>query len=236
MSENFQITGISSFLPAILNPGLYTYFFEDFRTPISTAQASTFQGDNYWGAYSPSGGSINKLATVSANNIYGEVQFANTNSSSTNAIYLLYRGGSNSKNCFVAPAVQKFVAKWRLKLGQTTNCYVSFGFQDNAVFYGPSFIYDSAGNGNWFASTTDSGGSATIDTGVAADTNYHTFTMWSDGAGNLYFQIDNSAVKTLGSHVMTTSVDPYISLSNKTTVATTMNVDYFFFYGLTNRG
>lgn len=127
---------------------------------------------------------------------------------------------------------------WRAGLTNTTNVRVWLAVSDYATIAAGDvsrnamgFLYSSTNNGDWKLVTQYSGAWQWTDTGIAADTNSHTFELSYDGSANVYGYIDSVCVATNTSDLLTT-INPWSAFATVTTLTTATNgVRFMQFYG-----
>ena len=114
--------------------------------------------------------------------------------------------GDNTKTI---TAAKPLLAVWRVGLTNATNVRVWLAVSDYGTLAAADnarsamgFLYSSTNNGDWKFVTQYSGAYLWTDTGVAADTNSHTFQITYDGSANAYGYIDNTCVATNTSNLL----------------------------------
>jgi hypothetical protein len=116
-----------------------------------------------------------------------------------------------------------FVAKnatmmFRYKLNVTTSIQGEVGFEaasPNNTLDWVTLYYDSAVGSNWQAQAAAGGTSTTVDTGVAADANYHEFKIITRN-GEITYYIDGVLVATITTNITSLALQPYAYIVSKT--------------------
>ena len=122
---------------------------------------------------------------------------------------------------------KKVTMECRLKLAQTTDCVsralLFFDF-DGMI----GFIYASDAIPNWRILTDDGGAGTVLDSGIAADTDYHIFRIECLPTGAVHFYIDG--VETANSPITITipteHLQPFLRMDTLANAAKSMDVDY----------
>jgi hypothetical protein len=159
---------------------------------------------------------------------------------------VLHLGGSNYiPNAIFNNTDKKWEAAFVFRSNQTVNANIRVGLVATAAT--PSNItYGLAvkmGATNWEVVFADGSENATTyDLGVAIDTSFHTFRIYSDGtmSKKVYFQLDGGTARSAcnsgcdltisaASAFWTGSVNTAFSVSTSATAAATLDVDYYAF-------
>ena len=117
-----------------------------------------------------------------------------------------------------------FVAQFGMINGNSTTFSDGFWFNYS----------DNLNSGNWQCIANNGSGTTTVNTSVAADTNWHVFGININAAGTLLtFYIDGVSVGTINTHITTDGIGP--SICNNKTVNTTglalyLDIDQFYLY------
>jgi hypothetical protein len=126
------------------------------------------------------------------------------------ASYRLVASGSgtcyltDATNVVGLPFVTQFESWAQLSATGTGRTWMGFGQyatldHTNPTGYTLAFRYDTSVDSNWQAYCTDASNHTVVDTGVAADTNFHKFTIKPDGSGGWNFLIDGTQVANIPS-------------------------------------
>jgi hypothetical protein len=98
-------------------------------------------------------------------------------------------------------AARGFEITWRGRLNSLTEARGSWGTRLLDADH-IEWIYDVSVGANWLAKTTAVSVSTTVDTGVAADTNWHEFKITVE-TGRAIFTLDNVPITTITTNVPT---------------------------------
>ena len=79
---------------------------------------------------------------------------------------------------------------------------------------------------NWFGVTRSGGTQTRVDTGVAADTNFHTF-QFNVSSANVDFLVDNTLTGSSTTNIPTVGALMGFFLTNTAAASKTMDIDYF---------
>ena len=129
---------------------------------------------------------------------------------------------------------------WRVGLTNTTNIRAWMAVSDSSTLATADvgrqcigFLYSATNTSpDWQFCTQNGSGHTWTDTGVAADTATHTFTVTWDGAGNTYGWIDGNSVATNTTYVPTGWSQPWCSFLTTTTLSTvSVGLRFIQFYG-----
>lgn len=116
----------------------------------------------------------------------------------------------------------------KVKLVQTSNCKVSLGFYEDSNNY-IIFYYDTSVDGNWHTQTCASGTQTDNDTGVAANTSYHTFEIIVSSSGtSIDFNIDDTLETTHTTNIPSTNTKRFMGIETSESASKSMDVDWFF--------
>lgn len=128
--------------------------------------------------------------------------------------------------------LKKVTGEFRAKLNATVAEIVQFLL----IFDGTNlirFIYNAAVDANWHIETIDGGASTNQDSGIAADTDYHTFRIECFPTGEVHFYIDNT--ETTNSPITTNIPDdagdylqPHIYIRTTEDIAKSVDIDYVY--------
>lgn len=174
-----------------LSTGVY-YFYEDF---IGTNY------DNRWWFGRGSGGSIsnqdNSVLRVRA---------------TAGNIYELYQ---NDLTDFSVAAFAALTSRWRVSA--TTSMSGEIGLEaaspDNGTDW-IAFIFNTDVGANWLAQSATGGLVTTVDTGVAANTNFHEFRIATTSSAITYF-LDGRLVATITTNISPLLLQPYCYVVSK---------------------
>lgn len=127
---------------------------------------------------------------------------------------------------------KKATMETRVKLTQTTNVDVWLRLQfdvNNWIV----FVYNSATSANWLIQCRDGGVGGTLDSGIAADTDYHIFRIETFPTGEVHFYIDG--VETTNSPIVANIPDdaadylePSFLIQTRENVAKSVDIDYVY--------
>ena len=136
-----------------------------------------------------------------------------TSGSSTNNYYVLLGIGGNAFDAVGHNAGDSSV--WKFKLNQTANCRFMCGYSNDYTYDIADTLngwrsirlrYDSSLSANFIYELFHNGTSLTVDSGVAADTNYHTVTITDNADGSVTFLLDGAASGSFTSGNITTAL------------------------------
>jgi len=129
---------------------------------------------------------------------------------------------------------KRLAFEFRMNMSTTANIlirnFLRFDW-NNCIF----FEYDSAALANWSLYCRDGGAQTNVDSGIAADTNYHVFRIECHihGASHVHFYIDgvecgNSPVTTNVPDDAGDYLQPYLRIETLENAAKSMDVDYCY--------
>lgn len=131
----------------------------------------------------------------------------------------------NGKNCFKASMSPR--VKVRAKISTTTKIKFFAGLwvdSNNAI----AFQYNVTTPAANFSCTCVSGGTASsVDSGVAADTNYHDFEFDTTSTSSVAFYIDGSLVATISTNIPTGVLEPIVLIQAKEAADKQLTIDLF---------
>lgn len=201
-------------------------------------------GYSQFGAYAWESQSGTKGMATPENNHPGIVRM--TTGASTNDDAKLYLGYYYPiRNLLDSTMVAQFV--FRLNSTSAVSFRIGFSYDINAIEAGKGIWlrYDTTGtpDTNFFFCAKNSGtandkeasGTAT-DSGVAADTNFHTVKIRRVSASSVAFSLDGGAETTISSNIPNDGiyVAPFYNVTTRTTAAKTADLDLFtLFMGVT---
>lgn len=106
----------------------------------------------------------------------------------------------------------------RYKLSHTTSIQGEIGFEAASPDNSNNWItlyYDSSVGANWQAQSASAGTPTTVDTGIAADTNFHEFRIETTSSKITYF-LDGTLAATITTNIPTMLLQPYVFVVSKT--------------------
>jgi len=117
----------------------------------------------------------------------------------------------------------------RAKLSATANMGAGLALLLNDANNFIDIFYDSGAGAN-FKYRSKSGGTQTVvDSGLAADTSYHVFSISVDNsAGNITFTIDGANTQTISTNIPTALLEPKIAVNTTENVDKQLTVDYVY--------
>jgi hypothetical protein len=124
----------------------------------------------------------------------------------------------------------KFILTFRVKIENISNTVVEIGAIDDSDNL-TRILYNSSLSGNWQLENKLSGTSTVTDSGVSADTNWHTFKFESDGS-TLRYCIDEIHKGTHSTNVPTSLMKLYVkqtTLENSTKSSVCDFIKHFCF-------
>jgi hypothetical protein len=124
---------------------------------------------------------------------------------------------------------RKVEVVWRGKVDSLTSSRAAFGLQfdvNNRI----EWLYEAALGANWRARSVASSVETVVDTGVAADTNYHEFRIVTD-TGLAHFMLDNVPLATIVTNVPTGNLSPFLRSTSTTSATRDIYADWVEIYG-----
>ena len=180
------------------------YFFDDFSgTSYNTNTWTTQSGSgSILLPESPIGGQL--IVRANANNYYAMIAglslFVNT----------------------------KLSVTWRTRINSLTSSRAAFGAAQSTTSI-IEWIYEAALGGNWRLRAYASATETVVDTGIAADTNWHEFTIVGN-SGVINFFLDNAPVGVITTNLPTSSLGPFVKSTSTTAATKDIYIDWVEIY------
>jgi hypothetical protein len=216
------------------------YYRDDFCWGDGNIAPPSFVGENIWtGQLNGAGGTISVPAAANFDNNHPCIVQLSSTGAANNAYIALSR---NNIGAMIRATAVVFDSKYIFKLGQTTATQFEAGlmvqvgtFQTAAGHY-VTLAYDTTAADTNFMYTHNNGGGATrTSSGVAADTNWHSFRMRSTVAGTYLLSLDGGAETSFSTNVpaATDWMAPQFMSQATSAAVVLVFVDYF---GMTYAG
>jgi hypothetical protein len=173
------------------------YWQEDFdfvNTIVVTAGSTSLIacGNTNWFAGATGTGNATTSEAVGSAGHVGVIRLI-TGSTNQDRI-LFYRGGIVA-NAYIGSHVRRF--DWVMRMPSTANIVVQFGLWDTLTAGSETsyviFSYVNTGGvaSNWFGLTNEAGATESNDSGVQADTNWHSYVLAQETLGTVDYYIDD---------------------------------------------
>lgn len=133
-------------------------------------------------------------------------------SASANDWYELYRFDLCD---FSVAAHADLTARWRIDSLSSILTRIGLKSDPSISVDWICVLYDPTINGNWHAQCSIAGASSTVDTGLAADLNYHEFQIECDPV-EVRFSIDSVLKASISVNVSSQLLQPYVYVESKT--------------------
>lgn len=207
------------------------FILEEFP-PISTTSGQI--GANGWTAYTIGGAPTISLITAEQDHP-GIVRLTTTATTG--------QGGALALTASAAVQLTNGIindVNWQMnlvfRLNQVTACRFLSGLVNN-FSVGPATTYlgirfDTVAPDTNFQFVASNGGGPNVtlvDTGIVADTNWHTLQMSVAAPGNVLFSLDYKAPVSISTNLPTAGLTPAFQLLTTANVAKTLDIDFFSF-------
>jgi hypothetical protein len=219
MSGEIRLTGTAQGF----QPNAVLQLFDDFLSQNGTGSSSP--GQLLWNKRT-----INSGTTTSANHP-GIVQLQNADSSGINLddnlVGNIILGGGVLTNSFNFSLVTLSAAGNRY----TTTIGMTDDLNGEAIVNGVYFTYsDNVNSGKWVINCTSASVTTSVNTSIAADTLFHTYTFVVNAAGtSVSFYIDNQFVgSAITTNIPTTAINPYLMNVRSSGASPLSEVDLFW--------